>query len=240
MRPTNDAQQRLRHAFVVALTVNSGATDAFGFIALGGAFTSVMTGNMVLLGIAGAHADGTLAAHVGVAVVCFIAGCAMGARLAGTAQSGDPVWPAAVNRALGVELLLICGQAVGWWATGTRPSATVQLALLSANALALGIQSSTVQRFGVSGLSTTYMTGTLTTLVIRLTSGHRVRDVAGSLQILAGLVAGAVAAGLLVRCAAPATPLLQAACVVAVLIGARGLTSAAHKTDREVTCSTLP
>ncbi len=59
------------------------------------------------------------------------------------------------------------------------------------------MQSSAVQRFGVAGLSTTYLTGTLTTAVIRVTSGRPVRDVGHSLLLLGGLIAGAVLGSLL-------------------------------------------
>jgi uncharacterized membrane protein YoaK (UPF0700 family) len=44
--------------------------------------------------------------------------------------------------------------------------AGVARGLLALTALALGIQSAAIQRFGVLGLSTTYLTGTLTTLAI--------------------------------------------------------------------------
>jgi len=40
--------RRRRHALVVVLTFVTGSADATGFLALGGAFSSVMTGNMVL------------------------------------------------------------------------------------------------------------------------------------------------------------------------------------------------
>ncbi|TAM90487.1 MAG: DUF1275 domain-containing protein [Jatrophihabitans sp.] len=210
---------RLRHAFVVLLTVNAGATDAIGFLALGGAFTSVMTGNLVLLGISGADGDGTLARHILTAILCYIGGCILGSRLAGMACERQPIWPRAVTRALGVECALFLLCAVGWWLQGSQPRGVVQLALLGGNAVALGVQSSSVQRFGVSGLSTTYMTGTLTTLIVRLTSGHRVRDVADSLQILGGLLAGALAAGVLVDQVPALAPLLQLVAVAGVTIG---------------------
>src|SRR5689334_16310837 len=84
---------RLRQTLVVTLAVVSGATDAIGLLALGGAFTSVMTGNMVLLGVSISSADGALAASSGFAILAFCAGAALGARLAGVPVAGDPVWP---------------------------------------------------------------------------------------------------------------------------------------------------
>lgn len=205
---------------MVLLTVTAGATDAIGFLALGGAFTSVMTGNLVLFGISAAEGDGTLARHIVTAVLCYIGGCVLGARLAGAAEPGQPVWPRSVTRALAVEFLIFLAFAVGWWATGSAPTGNIQLILLAANAVALGVQGSSVQRFGVSGLSTTYMTGTLTTVIVRLTAGGRLREVSGSVQILGSLVVGAVAAAALVDQLPACTPLIQLAPVGAVLVAA--------------------
>lgn len=210
---------RLRHALVLVLTVTSGATDVIGFLALGQAFTSVMTGNLVLFGISIAKGDGTLARHIATAIVCYIAGCAIGSRLAGTPMPNQPVWPRSVTRALLVEFLVFLGFAVVWWVTGAAPAGSVQLGLLAVNALALGIQSSSVQRFGVSGLSTTYLTGTLTTIVARLTSRGRPRDVRDSVQILCSLIIGAAISALLVDHVPMFAPLLQILPVAFVLLG---------------------
>lgn len=210
--------RRHRTVATVILAVVSGATDALGFLALGGAFTSVMTGNMVLLGIALGRWDGELAGHTAAAIVCFILGCAAGARLAGSPRPDDPVWPRPITIALWVEFVALACFAAAWWASGSAPAGLVQLGLLVINALALGVQSSAVLRFGVSGLSTTYLTGTLTTLVSRLVSGHRFRDVAHSLSILAGLIGGAALMTALLHAAPVAAPVLQLAGVAAVLV----------------------
>jgi uncharacterized membrane protein YoaK (UPF0700 family) len=182
---------------VVLLALNSGLTDAAGYLALGGAFSSVMTGNMVLLGLSLGSAAGTLALHAGAAVLAFVCGCAIGTRVAGTARAGDPIWPRAVTRALVLQSVAVAIYAVAWWGTAARPGPALQLALLAVNALALGVQSSAVQRFGVAGLSTTYLTGTLTTAVIRVVSGRPLREIGHSLLILTGLIAGAVIGALL-------------------------------------------
>jgi uncharacterized membrane protein YoaK (UPF0700 family) len=200
---------RLRQTLVVTLAVVSGATDAIGLLTLGGAFTSVMTGNLVLLGVSASSTDGVLAIAAGGAILAFCAGAAVGARLAGSHVAGDRIWPRAVTVGLAVEFVFIAAYAVGWWVTGGSPGPAVAVVLLSCTALALGIQSSTVQRFGVSGMSTTYLTGTLTTVVIRLASGRRVREVWHSIEILLGLVAGAAAGALLVLVAPLLAPVLQ-------------------------------
>lgn len=216
--PAEPTHHRIRDWLVVLLAVNSGATDAIGFLALGGAFTSVMTGNMVLLGTAAAGFHGTAAAHIGTAIVCYIGGCAIGAAIAGTPRADDPVWPMAITRALAVEAVLVLSYAVGWWVFRSRPDSGAQLALLSVSAVALGIQSSAVQRFGVSGLSTTYLTGTLTTIVIRVVSGRPVREVVHSAQILLGLVGGAAAGAAFATHFRSLTPIVQVASLASVLL----------------------
>jgi uncharacterized membrane protein YoaK (UPF0700 family) len=210
--------KRLRDILVVFLAINSGATDAIGYLALGGAFTSVMTGNMVLFGLSIARHDGNAAAHTGLAIVLFILGCAVGARVAGTAAKGQPIWPGPASRAFIIQAGLTIVFAVGWWSSNAHPTGNLQLALLLVNALALGMQSSTVQRFGVSGLSTTYLTGTLTHLVIRLASGQKLRDVNLHWQLLVGLVGGAAVGGLLVLHAHWIAPVLPLFCILTVVL----------------------
>lgn len=224
--PDRPAQQKrhargLRDGLVVLLAVASGATDAIGFLALGSAFTSVMTGNMVLFGIAVAHGDGAALALTAVAIGSFVAGAAFGARVAGNPAAADPVWPHAVTVALRLEFLLFAAFAVAWWLVGSAPSPEFFLPLLAMNAAALGLQSSAIQRFGVSGLSTTYLTGTLTTVVIRLVSGKGFRAVGHSVAILAGLVAGAAVGAALTKLAPTAVPLSQLLAVGSVLLVVR-------------------
>lgn len=212
------AGERLRAGLVVVLAIASGATDALGFLALGNAFTSVMTGNMVLFGVAAAHGDGSEMLLTAVAIGAFVAGAALGARIAGTAAPGDPVWPRAVTVALVVELVLFAGVSIAWWGFGAEPPRAAFLPMLAAAAAALGLQSSAIQRFGVSGLSTTYLTGTLTTVVIRLVSGHGVRAVRHSALILLGLVVGAAAMAGLLASVPMLAPVLLVGTVGSVLV----------------------
>jgi uncharacterized membrane protein YoaK (UPF0700 family) len=220
-----DRARTTRDALVVVLAVTSGATDAIGFLALGSAFTSVMTGNMVLAGVAISGLDLSALALTATAIGSFVLGAAAGTRVAGTPDPGDNVWPGRVTAALGIELALIAGFAAGWWMLGSTPPEAAYLPLLAVNAAALGLQSSAIQRFGVSGLSTTYLTGTLTAVVIKLVSGQGLRAVGHSLWILLGLVAGAAAGALLVAEARPFVPLLQLGTLTLVVCAALGLRS---------------
>lgn len=208
---------RVRNSLVVPLAIASGATDALGFLALGSAFTSVMTGNMVLFGIAVAHRDTSALLLTAVAIGAFVAGAGIGAHLAGTPQKGDPVWPHAVTVALRWELALFTAFACAWWILDSTPPSEFFLPLLAVNAAALGLQSSAIQRFGVSGLSTTYLTGTLTHVMIGLVSGHGLRAIGHSAALLAGLVVGAALGAALIRFAPAAFPLTQLLTVGGVL-----------------------
>jgi uncharacterized membrane protein YoaK (UPF0700 family) len=199
---------RVRNWMVVVLAVVSGGTDALGYLALGGVFASVMTGNMVLLGINVSEHGARGAVHTGIALICYVVGCAVGARIAGSRQPRDGVWPVAVTCALAAEFALSVAVTIGWWATHGHPHGTQQTTLLALAAIGLGIQSSAVGRFGVSGLSSTYLTGTLTTAVSNLV--HRRRgNVRHNGLVLLGLIGGAALGTLLARYATMAAPLLM-------------------------------
>jgi uncharacterized membrane protein YoaK (UPF0700 family) len=228
---TNEREKRVREALMVLLAVNSGATDAIGLLCLGGAFASVMTGNMVLLGVSVFRLDSSLAVRTVAAIVYFVAGCALGTRIAGRARPDDPVWPRSVTLALQIQFLAMAVYAIGWELTGGRPGGAMQVGLLLINALALGMQSSTVARFGVSGLSTTYLTGTLTTLVIHVASGRGLRNVQCSAQILGGLIGGAALGGILAVHLPPFAPAVQLVSV-AVVILMSGLARPAESNSR--------
>lgn len=201
----------------MGLAVLSGATDAIGFLALGSAFTSVMTGNMVLVGVAAGTHDTSALGLVATAIAAYVVGVGLGSRVAGQPRAGDGPWPSPVTRALVLELGLLAMYAVMWWSLGSEPPHAWFAPLLALNAAALGVQSSAILRFGVSGLSTTYLTGTLTTVVVRLVSGQPLQAVGESASLLAGLVTGAASGAALVQLARPAAPAFQLVVLLAVI-----------------------
>lgn len=210
---------RRRDGLVVVLTVVTGAVDAIGLLRLGGVFTSVMTGNMVLLGIAAAHHDASIAIHTGVAFLTYVVGSFLGARVAGHAQDDDHLWPRPIVHALTLELAMIALFTLWWEAVGAAPSTAVEYVLLSLNAIALGIQSSAVLRFGIHGLSTTYLTGTLTQFIAGLTKRGAPLQVRSAL-ILLGLIGGAAAGATMAVYAPRLAPLVPLGALSIVVIGA--------------------
>jgi uncharacterized membrane protein YoaK (UPF0700 family) len=206
---------RVRNVAAMVLAVASGATDAIGYLALGQVFTSAMTGNLVLLGIAVAHRHGERIGRLVVSLVCFIVGAALGARIARSPEPDDPVWPSAVTRALAVEAVIFVGYGACWWIRGLDHGVVgrVQLGL---GAVAVGIQSAAMRRFGRE-LNTTFLSGSLTTLVGWLATGHRLRDIRHHLLVLVGLVGGAIIAALLVLHAPVFAPAVQLVALAAAL-----------------------
>jgi uncharacterized membrane protein YoaK (UPF0700 family) len=212
------AQARIRDALTIALTLVTGATDAVAFIRLGNVFTSVMTGNMVLLGIAVGRGELGALEHTGLAVVTFILGTIAGARIAGRQRPGDPVWPRPISRALTVELAIFAAVAICWWAGNSHPAGVLQSVELGASALALGIQSSAVLRLNVSGLSTTYLTGTLTTLIHTLTTTRRLKGGGRSLCVLIALIVGAAIGALAAVQIPAAAPVVSIVILIPVIL----------------------
>ncbi|MFF5670398.1 YoaK family protein [Streptomyces hygroscopicus] len=206
-------------AAAVALTVATGAMDAISFLALGGVFTSVMTANLSLLGMSTASPDPARARDSAVAM----AGYTAGTLLSGWIVRGPrPAWRA--RCALTVELLALGGLWAVWAAAGGHPAGGRQLGLLAVAAFAMGGQSGLVRAVGPPGFSTTYLTGTLTGLLVDVARSGTVRRLSALLVV--SLVVGAAAGGLLVARAARAAPALPAGLVALVLLGS--LTSLAR------------
>ena len=200
------------------LTFVTGCADAVGVIALGGAFSSVMTGNMVLLGLSAGATDSALAISCASAIGAYAVGVLVGAHIAGVPTPQDPVWPAPVTRALLVELGSLIGFLVAWEMTlDDRSSDLGQLLLLMVLAAALGVQGSAIQRFGVPGLSSTYLTGTLTSLIAGIAARRPLRSMLASAYVLLALIVGAAVGVLLVVQAPGLAPVIMVVPLAAVI-----------------------
>jgi uncharacterized membrane protein YoaK (UPF0700 family) len=214
--------ERHRDQLVAVLTLAAGATDALAFLGLGGVFTSVMTANLVLLGLSAGHLDATLTEHAAVALAGFVTGALSGGRLAAPADEPGPAWPRRVTAVLAIETVLLAVVTAGWEAAPARPSGAAQLALVAAAALAMGLQSAAVRGLGVGGLSSTYLTGTLTTMLGELAAGGGPRSARRRLPLLAMLIIGAALSGILVVRLPRLAPLLPLAALIGVVTAAVG------------------
>jgi uncharacterized membrane protein YoaK (UPF0700 family) len=157
-----------RNTLLLLLACAAGAVDAVSYMELGRVFTSNMTGNTVLLGLALVQAESQAAFGSALALAGFLVGGALGAWIVAR-ERRQIVWPPTVTVALALEWLILVVFGVDWLFTsraGPTPSASAFLILLSA--LAMGVQSAAARRLDVSGIATTYITGTLTNLVAHL------------------------------------------------------------------------
>jgi uncharacterized membrane protein YoaK (UPF0700 family) len=154
-----------RESMLLVLTFSAGSVDAISYLGLGHVFTAMMTGNIVLLGLALAQGEVLAALRSIVALLGFAVGVFVGAIIA-ERESQPPEWPAAVTGALAFETLLLGIFAGISWVIGTHSGVIYVLIILLA--LAMGIQSAAVRRLGVPGIATTYITGTLTSLMVDL------------------------------------------------------------------------
>jgi uncharacterized membrane protein YoaK (UPF0700 family) len=224
---TETAQDKeLSHARIVlavVLTAVTGAVDALSITSLGRVFTGNMTGNIVLLGIAAGQGLGAETSRSGVAFAGFAGGLYLGFQLAHPAAAAARWMRASVPAAFALELLLVVAFFAVWLGAGGHPAGGKLLLLILLAAVAMGIQSATATRLAVSGVSTTYVTGTLTALMGSLAViGRLGAHAASQAAALAALGVGAAAAIIVYRIEpviAPVVPLgmLTAAVLLAML-----------------------
>jgi uncharacterized membrane protein YoaK (UPF0700 family) len=208
--------ERRQGALVAILAMTAGATDAISFLGLGGVFSSVMTANMVLLGLSAGHQNGPLALHAGVAVTGYIVGAVAASRVAAPSGRAAGRWSAPFFAVLVGEAIVLAGIAAGWEVAGAHPGGAAQVALLGGAAAAMGSQSAAVRAMGIPGISTTYMTGLLTGVLADLVAPAG-PAIGSRLRLLAALIGGAVASGITYAQAPRLAPLIPLALLVGVI-----------------------
>jgi uncharacterized membrane protein YoaK (UPF0700 family) len=221
-------------AIAVLLTIGTAATDVVSFTRLGSVFASVMTSNIVFLGLAAAQKSATLATHAAVSFAGYVIGVAAVSRLVRAGRGGAAIekpWSRRIAAALVAETGVFVIFTIGWEVTGTKPAGGAQLFLLAIATIAMGMQSAVVVAMGISGVSTTYMTGTLTTLIEAIASPdpRKGADARRAIVLLA-LVAGAGLSGLMLAVVPAAVPAIPFAVLIGVIgIGAGPLRPRRHR-----------
>lgn len=211
----------LRDVLLVCLTFGSGAVDAISFLGLGRVFTAMMSGNIVLLGLAVGSSAGSEAVRSAVSLVVYAFGVLAASRLV-RSPTKSSVWPSGLTIALVCGAVAQAGVLAGWLGASGHPNDLFKAVLVGFSALAMGLQGGAVARLGVSGVTTTYVTGTLTGLIggLALRSGTQ-RELARRAVMLVALLLGAACGAVLLtyaRSGAPALPLAVTIIVVATAI----------------------
>lgn len=155
-----------RESVLLLLTLAAASVDAISYLGLGHVFTAMMTGNTVLLGLALAQGDVLAALRSILALIGFTIGVFAGAIIV-ERESEPAEWPVAVTAALSFETLILAIFAATSTLFDSSRGVIIYL-LIILSAFAMGIQSAAVRRLGVPGIATTYITGTLTSLMIDL------------------------------------------------------------------------
>jgi uncharacterized membrane protein YoaK (UPF0700 family) len=200
---------------MAALTLASGSLDVTAFLRLGGVFGSVMTSNLVFVGIAAVRAEGPLGEHCAVALVGYIVGVATGTAVSKPRGGTSRLGTRRLNFILGGELLLLVAYALGWMVAGAHPKGWAQMVLLGAVAVAMGAQGVAAHQMSGTDAATTYLTGTLTSVVGSLT-GRRRPDPVATVALVALLV-GAAGGAAMIEVLPMAVPLLAVVAIGAVL-----------------------
>ncbi len=217
-RMAGDDAQRARDRLLVILAVTTGATDAAAFERLGHVFASVITGNLIVLGVSSVSRDGRLALLAG----CVLTAYALGVFLAAPRREVAPgAWPSAATVALLGDLVLLVAFAVLWEIAAGHPGRGMQIPLLATAAGAMGVQSTAIRR--LDNLTTTYLTSTLTGLIEAIAVRRWDAGDTRSLGIIIAALLGAAAATGVLLYADLWLPVLQLLPLAAVLVGSRRL-----------------
>jgi uncharacterized membrane protein YoaK (UPF0700 family) len=152
---------------LLSLSFAGGSVDASTYLGLGHAFPANMTGNTVLIALAIVRGAGSDAVRSCLALAGFGIGVALGTLLI----QARGRWPGNAGLTLLFEVLVLAGLLLWWALIGPRP----RYALIGVAAMAMGAQSTAVRVSRVGGVSTTYVTGTLTSAVAGLVMRARGR-----------------------------------------------------------------
>lgn len=153
-----------RRITILLFTLAAGSIDAIVYLAAR-VFTANMTGNAVLFGIAAGQGKALVAANSVIALLAFTVGLVLGTVLV-PRHGKSAKWTFVRNAVLAEAALLALFAAMFFMPThsGTLERHTVLLIIVFSG-LAMGLQSAVVKRLNLPGIATTYITGTMTSLV---------------------------------------------------------------------------
>lgn len=163
---------------LLLLSIVAGSADAVGFMGIGHVFTSNMTGNLVLLGIASGQCQWPDAGKTLYVLALFVVGAALGNRVAQNFH--DSNWQKLVRRLVMVEMILLLSFAIYWAFISEAGRAAQFFWLAPLLAVAMGLQSAAMNRLTIAGVTNTAMTGTLTSFAVGLQSFWFQRSCAGT------------------------------------------------------------
>jgi uncharacterized membrane protein YoaK (UPF0700 family) len=184
----------------------SGVTDVATFVTLGNVFTSAMTGNAALLGIALSQGRTLLALHSFVALVGFAAGVLLGTVLSLQIPASWRRGGTVIKSLLLTELIFLASFATTLSLLGPPAEDLVLYVLILLSSIGMGIQGVVARCIKSPGINTIVFTSTLVNIVMSLTrtlarrsEGHGVpSETKRQIRAFLAYGFGAVLAGVLV------------------------------------------
>jgi len=160
------------YMFTLLLTWTAGCLDAISFIRFT-VFPANMTGNTVLIGIGIGTGQVEHLLLSGVALLAYCLGVFLAAVVIKRDEKQYP-WTGRFLATLIIETLALLSFAFLLLFPGPVTNTGSRVVLLIAlSSLAMGMQSVNARHFGVAGISTTYITGTITSTIIGITHWFR-------------------------------------------------------------------
>jgi uncharacterized membrane protein YoaK (UPF0700 family) len=163
----SQTSSRRRGIALVLLSFTAGTMDAIAFLALGEVFTSAMSGNTILFGLALGQGHLTAASRSMAAFAGYVFGVAGAAVTLKAPDRG-------IRRTLGLELLLLAAFAAWWVARDGATGVPNPYGLIILSAVAMGLQGGIGRAVRVTGIPTIVITSTLTAII----AGHVERALA--------------------------------------------------------------
>jgi uncharacterized membrane protein YoaK (UPF0700 family) len=153
---------------LVLLSIAAGSADAAGYLGLGKVFTANMTGNIVLLGIAISERRTGDTSRSLFALFAFIVGTCLGGWMCRDVPPRRG-WAPQITRVILLEAGLILIYAAWWMLVAPEQQASFVYIYIALFSLAMGLQGAAAYHLGIPGVTTTVVTGTLTSFFIGLT-----------------------------------------------------------------------
>lgn len=200
---------------MMVLTFVTGVVDAVGFLGLDRVFVGNMTGNIVILGMAVAGADGLPVIGPAIALGTFTAGAFIGGMVL---RRRRKIWSGGVSVLLGSGAAVLGLLGLAYVVPGWSESSALELAASSATAAAMGVQAAVARSLAVADVTTVVVTSTLTSLASESLVSGGVKGLWNRrFAAIAIIFAGALVGALLLRFGV-AVPLLVAALLTLVVV----------------------
>ncbi|MAU83500.1 MAG: DUF1275 family protein [Gordonia sp.] len=209
VRRRDDASLHL--GLMVALTFVTGIVDAGGYLGLDKVFVGNMTGNVVILGMGAAGADGLPVLGPVLALVAFVVGAGLGGLVLRGHGSG---WSTRVTVMLLASYAMVAASAVVVGVVTLTETTQITAAVLTA--AAMGVQAAVARKVGVAEMTTVVVTSTITVWAIEFWSRPGWRTLANRRLLAIGAIFLGALVGAFLLTIGPLWPVFVVAAAVGV------------------------